>query len=600
MPQDVKGYQALPPHTTKGPGLTATTATGTTNITVGATHSMRRKRRGTYASKACTFCREKKTACDGKPVCFQCLRRSLKCEYRTVSQTILNAIPAGSQIMDKAEAVENADAAVLLGILKHLPEEKSLKALHLLKQGYRPADIGSAFRGHSLGLPQLPFYRAGLPPTHSSLEFELMMRHPVAYPAWAPVQSSNLEMEQLLLPSKIRGKQSSGFTQLIVPPRPSKLYGNRLLGVEITHWTNIPISNDFAIAVLQNYFETDHPLIPLFDVDLFLDGLLCMTQFCSRLLVSAIFAWACQGYATYEPESTMIGHAFYEEAKKLWQQEKTAGADHICTVAAVHYLAITAISLGAGAEYVEYLHEALEMAKRLGLFNVSPSEGPDLKSYGEPDAQRATAQTAWALFNCLTIYYHLIVLDLFRPLIRQNDVSTLRLRSFTSKQATPEAVYKASTNQLKRIVLFYRQAFPESSSCLFWHSALLYLANAILREAKTSGQSPEWRFYFRLCIASYQTLYCSFRLAKGITISLLSMGLERGFVGVRYAKAVRRDLELRGKHHDVSDRVPHSLVVDLDLAVTDPSAAQAERLVQRFQELKLHETENDEELPAGS
>ncbi|GJC80940.1 hypothetical protein ColLi_03778 [Colletotrichum liriopes] len=180
----------------------------------------------------------------------------------------------------------------------------------------------------------------------------------------------------------------------------------------------------------------------------------------------------------------------------------------------------------------------------------------------------------------------------------QGDQCTHHAMILQSADATPDAVYAASVNQLKRIVLFYRQNYPESSYCFFWQSALLYLANAMLTEAKISGHVPEWRFYFRLCMTSYQTLYTGFRLAKGITLSLLSMALEKGVMDIPQARAIRKDLDLRSKHHEISDLVPVSWVVDLDLAMMDPSAAQTENLVQRFREVQLYETNGNNDTLA--
>ncbi|GJC96017.1 C6 zinc finger domain containing protein [Colletotrichum higginsianum] len=190
----------------------------------------------------------------------------------------------------------------------------------------------------------------------------------------------------------------------------------------------------------------------------------------------------------------------------------------------------------------------------------------------------------------LLIYHHLAIMDLFRPLLQHNGAPRQQLSIFQSEESTPDAVYAASVKQLKRIVISYRHNHPESSYSFFWHSALLYLANATLTEVTVTGHTPDWRFYLRLCMACYQTLYTGFRLAKGITLSLLSMALEKGAMDTPQARAIRKDLELRGKHHTIPDEVPVYWVVDLDLAVTDPSAAQVENLVQRFRELQLSET----------
>ncbi|TDZ61884.1 hypothetical protein CTRI78_v004015 [Colletotrichum trifolii] len=362
------------------------------------------------------------------------------------------------------------------------------------------------------------------------------------------------------------------------------------LSVDISQWTDVPITNELSLAVLQLYLETDHPMMPLIDVDLLLDGLLGKNEFCSQILVSGLFAWACQGYAAFEPEATVVGYSFYKEAKGLWRRSKEARVeDSICTVAAMHYLLMTSVSLGAGAQYVEFLDDLLDMSKRLELFNVGPSHDSRLDLENSANYRKAKSQIAWVSFACLTIYHHSAIIDLFRPLLQHNGAPWQRLSTLESEESTPDAVYAASVKQLQRIVLFYQYNHPESAYSFFWHSALLYLANAMLTEANIPGHAPDWQFYLRLCIARYQTLYTGFRLAKGITLSLLSMALEKGAMDIPQTRAIRRDLELRGKHHLIPDQVPVYWVVDLDLALTDPFAAHAENLVLRFRKLHLRE-----------
>ncbi|OBR09654.1 C6 zinc finger domain containing protein [Colletotrichum higginsianum IMI 349063] len=744
MPVDNHRQRPLLPRTAQPPPLEP----NATNRDDG--NSNGRKRRRSYAPKACDFCRDKKTACDGHLERSQCLRRGLKCEYRVVTDTILKAIPVGFQLVDKQQSLSNADAADLLEILKRVPEDEALEGLRLLRTGNDPALISSALRGYDAGLSLAALNRASLPPIQSSLEFELMMRHPVAYPTWQPFQPSKLDLDFLLLPREVvwnesqsgpteyvgsllrslltsnpgfrtadsfspyahrpRG-DSSNSTGRVGPRNPSTVYDNRLLSVDISQWTDVPITNELSLAVLQLYLETDHPMMPLIDVDLLLDGLLGKNEFCSRILVSGLFAWACQGYAAFEPEATVVGYSFYEEAKGLWRRSKEARVeDNICTVAAMHYLLMTSVSLGAGAQYVEFLDDLLDMSKRLELFNVGPSHDSRLDLENSANYRKAKSQIAWVLFACLTffstqlhqrliehpprgplpgdsihaardadtipkedkrrvynevlltehcrlsqivhdvvkimygpkqtpcakavslafaeetygrllmwadslplelaqgdhcthhaviaissIYHHLAIIDLFRSLLQHNGTPWQRLSTFESEDSTPDAVYAASVKQLQRTVLFYRYNHPESAYSFFWHSALLYLANAMLTEAKVPGHAPDWQFYLRLCIACYQTLYTGFRLAKGITLSLLSMALEKDAMDIPQTRTIRRDLELLGKHHLIPDQVPVYWVVDLDLALTDPFAAHAENLVQRFQKLHLRETSETNE-----
>ncbi|KAK1974272.1 hypothetical protein LZ30DRAFT_740954 [Colletotrichum cereale] len=701
-------------------------------------NSKGRKRRRPYISKACNFCREKKNACDSQPVCSQCLRRGLACEYVTVNDTILKTIPAGSLLVDKDEALSNADAADLLSMLKRVPDDDALEALQLLRSGNNPAQVASALRRYDVGFSQVALNRAILPPPQSSLEFELMMRHPISYPTWAPIQPTNLDLEILLQPSSSRRSRigpmlsldstdsrsyfshygqrrrdrSPDEESLFGTLEPTALYDNRLLSIDITQWTNVPITNEFSIAVLQLYLETDHPMMPLIDVDLLLDGLLGKNEFCSRILLSALFAWACQGYAIFEPEATLVGHAFYNEAKEMWEKAKeTRATDHVCTAAAVQYLSLTAMSFGTGIKYTDYIADVLQISKRLDLFNVDPSQNVEIDFSNSAEYRQAKAQLAWVLFTCLTffslhlherliehpprapipgndiriardtdkstvhkrrasdtdllrehchlslivhgmvqtmygsnqipyadaitlafaeqaykrllswadglplemaqgdhcthhsmvlhIYYHVAILQLFRPLLRQNGAPRQRLLAFKSEESTPDAVSTASINQLKRIVISYRQNYSESEYCLFWHPALLYVANAMLSEAREPQHNTERNFFFRLCVACYQTLYTGFRLAKALTLSLLAMALEKGVVDHRQARAIQRDLERRRKHSKISDQVPVALMVDLNLAVTNPSAAQAENLVRKFHEFQLYETDGSNGTPSS-
>ncbi|KAK2052835.1 hypothetical protein LY76DRAFT_620334 [Colletotrichum caudatum] len=551
--------------------------------------------------------------CDGQQECSQCRRRLLKCEYRESTDAVLRAIPAGFQLVSTEEALGNADAADLLKTLKTVSEDEALEGLRLLRTGNDPALISSALRGYDAGLSLAALDRASLPPTQSSLEFELMMRHPVAYPAWSPLQPSKIDLDFMLSPREVAWNEGrSGPTEItdsfspythcprgggsnstgpVGPRNPSTLYDTRLLNVDITQWTDVLITSELSIAVLQLYLETDHPMMSLIDVDLLLDGLLGKNEFCSRILVSGLFAWACQGYAAFEPEATVVGYCFYEEAKGLWRRSKRARVEgSICTVAAVHYLLMTSVSLGEELQYVEFLEDLLDMSKRLELFNVGPSYDSKLDADNSATYRKAKSQIAWVLFACLTIYHHVDIIDLFRPLLQHNGAPPQRLPNFECKESTPDAVYAASVKQLKRIVLFYRHNHPESSYSFLWHSALLYLANAMLTEAKVPGHAPDWLFYLRLCMACYQKLYTSFRLAKGIMLSLLSMALEKSAMDIPQTRAMWRDLELWGKHHLIPDQVPVYWVADLDLAMTDPSAAQVENLVQRFWELQLSET----------
>ncbi|PNP39192.1 hypothetical protein TGAMA5MH_08869 [Trichoderma gamsii] len=190
------------------------------------------------------------------------------------------------------------------------------------------------------------------------------------------------------------------------------------------------------------------------------------------------------------------------------------------------------------------------------------------------------------------MYLHIIVADVFRPFVRSPHPSQ-RLKSFTSAQAVPEAIYAASMNQLKRLVLTFRENFKNAAYSVFWQTSLIYLANAMVSEAKSGG--PEWRFYLELCLAGMEDLYGSFRISKVIVQSLLSMALREGTFSYDEARRVAAELELLGRHHTAAIRdhaldadeedVEISWIFNLDLALENHDAARAGNQAGNYEEL---------------
>lgn len=191
-----------------------------------------------------------------------------------------------------------------------------------------------------------------------------------------------------------------------------------------------------------------------------------------------------------------------------------------------------------------------------------------------------------------SIYFHAIVADLFWPLLR-DPWRSLHLRSFSTPQATAEAVYAASVNQLKRLLLIYRLSFKTAMLSVLWQTALIYVANAMMREGNSNG--AEWRFYLELCVAGLEDLSASFRVFKSVAEGLLGMALERGVIDIDKVNLVSKELVRLGRHHvpykkeDGIEVEGARWIIDIGLATTDPNAAQGANLAERFQELMLLE-----------
>ncbi|KAF4440587.1 Nitrogen assimilation transcription factor nit-4 [Fusarium acutatum] len=149
-------------------------------------------------------------------------------------------------------------------------------------------------------------------------------------------------------------------------------------------------------------------------------------------------------------------------------------------------------------------------------------------------------------------------------------------------RSSPDAAYKASVNQLKRLVVVYREKYACSSYTMLWHTALIHIANAILGDTK----DPAWRFYLFFCVESYGELRQAFRFAETIGRSILSMALQQGDLSADEARRLMVKFE-ENRLTSPSEDIRATFMADLNLAMTDPEEASVESLSDKFEDIAL-------------
>ncbi|KAI1843691.1 hypothetical protein JX266_010137 [Neoarthrinium moseri] len=180
------------------------------------------------------------------------------------------------------------------------------------------------------------------------------------------------------------------------------------------------------------------------------------------------------------------------------------------------------------------------------------------------------------------IWLHASILDILRPFIIRQKFEHVRLRTFSADLSTPAAACKASVNQLKHLIVHFRSHYESSTYTFLWHTALTYVANAVLQDA----DDPAWRLYFLLCIYGYESLRRPFRVSAAIGMGLLSMILRDRDMTSLDARRLLGELNERGLNH-VQGAVRATFMGDLDLAQTDPEAATVEHLADQFEGMAL-------------
>ena len=132
-------------------------------------------------------------------------------------------------------------------------------------------------------------------------------------------------------------------------------------------------------------------------------------------------------------------------------------------------------------------------------------------------------------------------------------------------------------SQLKHLITEYRLHYKPSRYTILWHSALVYVVNAIINDPR----DLQWYTDLLLCIYAYKNLGRSWRVAACVAKGLLSLALQKSDLSSKAARHILRDLQ-NGGFEWISGEIRATFMADLNLALTDPKSATMERLAQQF------------------
>jgi hypothetical protein len=170
-------------------------------------------------------------------------------------------------------------------------------------------------------------------------------------------------------------------------------------------------------------------------------------------------------------------------------------------------------------------------------------------------------------------------MELFRPFYGKG----VALKTFGTRQSTPEVLFWSSLTRLERLALEYRQNHPSATTSIFWHLSLLFIGNAVVRHPTSST----WYFNFQLCMYAYADLAGSFRVADGFLRAILYMAVQEKLIPSPEARVILNRLP----NEETSDasgangkrpRIRSSHVADLELALDQHAISQVTDLADRL------------------
>jgi hypothetical protein len=117
-----------------------------------------------------------------------------------------------------------------------------------------------------------------------------------------------------------------------------------------------------------------------------------------------------------------------------------------------------------------------------------------------------------------------------------------------------------------------------------WHYALLYTAEAVLRDTS----KPDWKFYFLLCIHCYAKINDAFSFGGGAIQSMLVLAMARGAITEDDATNILR-VTLHNKKRQTmrAIRPPNAFATELFGAIGGEEPRATAELAKRFEELTM-------------
>lgn len=228
-------------------------------------------------------------------------------------------------VLKRENIVLREKIAAFQGIINRLgalPPHSVQDILQRLKSGSDPVTLLKTIQGHQLDVVPSAHDAtlALLPPLQSNTEFELLIRHPNAFPAldlskqaqnfgntfagpstpmWSQSSSSSASSRAVSadpgLPKSSGIQPTFSFPNTSDNRAPEKSQGPakhlyfdaRLSFLEVSFWTTVSITNGQAAQAISCYLEVQHHIWGVFDAGLFVRDLIGFGfQFCSPFMVS--------------------------------------------------------------------------------------------------------------------------------------------------------------------------------------------------------------------------------------------------------------------------------------------------------------------------
>ena len=226
---------------------------------------------------------------------------------------------------------------------------------------------------------------------------------------------SEVEAQQILRRSRVTNLREGGYKLEVVAkpvggmtnggiPGPLRLMTEPKYNVKAADWTLITHDDEFASHLIRAYFRNEHPIMPCFDEELFMeDAKKGEGDFCSSMLFNAVLAVGAQfcQHCAHRSSPWMQecwSRVFFDAA---WNQRRAEeGTEDLLNIQTIMVLALVATRNGRDRIGSEMFATAISIARSIGLcrdpatWSGKPSDPIHAERWF-----KARSVTVWCMFQ---------------------------------------------------------------------------------------------------------------------------------------------------------------------------------------------------------
>ncbi|KAI8407739.1 hypothetical protein FOFC_13180 [Fusarium oxysporum] len=568
------------------------------DVTAGAQRHFTLPRKRTLIKGACQTCRKRKVKCDGaKPRCLACARKGSECEY-------FDNVPKGhgrqlfslqNRLNDHEELLHHIQSRKeedVHDIVRRIRRGDSTRAiLQQLRDGdllLQMSLVPQSWCRYSFPLTRdMPlFLNARDNPYLNSLIYKETMEHPC-------VRATN---ENNKTPT-----YSNRLIQYHLPYHAAKVVDPRLSSGNMIHWTSVSVTGALFSELLQMYFLYEYPIFPFLHMDSFLEDLVTSRrQFCSSLLVNAVLAAGCQGYAKIANRTEFwnprtLQYQFSAEARRLWDME--VDSPSLTTIQAGLIMSLTCNVNGVDKAGWSYLVRATAMANRLQIFE-------DLLDTTRRRIRDARALTSWSLFLWQSMHYFNLINWLMEPFTVPETTYTggeaTGASSFQAVEETvPEALVINAKISLETVFRLYymRHGFEIFDPLMLqFHSFVGFMALKELSDGREKPPGLVKALQSTLALATLGLRDQGKNSYLGDTIFRILRDMAASKHALPANEIIAMSKEDEDTKAEIAEHINSQFPINVVSIADDPEPHRVESLISQYKEIELNNQSDRSEM----